>query len=214
MKRKSVIFIILLSLPFFLKAQNARISILANPQISWLSADIEEVSYSGSILGINTGIELDLFFADNYAFSTGLKINSIGGSLSYSDSVSVSSEGEEIRAETVKYRTQYLSVPIGLKLKTVEIGYFTIWVNPGLSPMVRLKAQGYIDDESEKQNLSDEIGLLNINYFIEAGVEYSLGGSTALIAGLGYYSGFMDITDHSADKVTSGSVGLVLGILF
>ncbi|MCK4923059.1 MAG: PorT family protein [Bacteroidales bacterium] len=214
MKKTLAIILSLLSISLFLNAQNLRLSILANPQISWLTPDIENISPSGNIIGINTGIGMDIFFAENYAFSTGIKINNIGGSLLYNDSISISSEGIVSMARNIEYKTQYLSVPIGLKLKTVEIGYTTIWVNPGITPMFKLKAQAYFDDESESQNVLEEIGLININYFIEAGIEYSLGGNTALVAGLGYYSGFMDITNHVEDKITTGSIGLVLGILF
>lgn len=213
-KKTFAIILSLLSISLFIDAQNLRLSVLANPQVSWLTPDIEDISPSGSIIGINTGIGMDIFFAENYAFSTGIKINNIGGSLLYNDSISISSEGTVSMAKNIEYRTQYLSVPIGLKLKSVEIGYTTIWVNPGITPMFKLKAQAYFDDESEKYNVLEEIGLININYFIEAGIEYSLGGNTALVAGLGYYSGFMDITNANEDKITTGSFGLVLGILF
>lgn len=213
--RKTVALVFtLLSISLILGAQNVRFSVLANPHIAWLTSNKDAVSPSGSILGLNTGLELDMFFAENYAFTAGLSLSSLGGNLIYEDSASISSDGAEFMVNSMKYRMQYLSIPIGLKFKSVEIGYFTIWVNPGLTPMFKLKAQGFFDGEEDKQNVSDEIGLLNINYFIEAGIEYSLGGNTALIGGLGYYSGFMDVTNHSNDKITTGTVGLVLGIMF
>jgi hypothetical protein len=51
-------------------------------------------------------------------------------------------------------------------------------------------------------------------YFIEGGLEYSLGGNTALIAGLGYTSGFMDVTKRSADKFQTRAFSVILGVLF
>jgi len=214
MKKIAIILVFLVSIPVMLNAQNLRFSFLANPQITWLSSDKAEISSDGSLAGLNTGIGMDIFFAENYAFSTGFKLNSMGGCLLYKDSVSVSSEGTEYLANAVSYRNQYLSIPLGLKFKTVEIGYTTIWLNPGISPMFRLKAQASFDNEDEKQNVSEEIALININYFLEAGVEYSLGGNTAIIAGLGYYAGIIDITNHADDKITNGSFALVLGLLF
>ena len=214
MKKIAIILVFLFSIPVMLNAQNLRFSFLANPQIAWLNSDKAEISSNGSSAGLNTGIGMDIFFAENYAFSTGIKLNSMGGNLLYEDSVSVSSEGTEYLAKAVNYRNQYLSIPLGLKFKTVEIGYTTIWLNPGISPMFKLKAQASFDNEDEKQNVSEEIGLININYFIEAGVEYSLGGNTAIIAGLGYYAGIIDITNHADDKITNGSFALVLGLLF
>ena len=214
MRKTAALVITLLSISLILGAQNIRFSVLANPQIAWLTSTNDAVSPKGKILGLNTGLELDMFFAENYAFSAGLSLTSLGGNLTYEDSTSISSDGSEFRVKSIKYKTQYLSIPIGLKFKTVEIGYFTIWVNPGLTPMFKLKAQGVFEGGEDKQNVAEEIGLFNMNYFIEAGIEYSLGGNTALIAGLGYYSGFMDVTKSSDDKITTGSVGLVIGVLF
>ena len=120
MKKIAIILVFLFSVPVFLNAQNLRFSFLANPQITWLSSDKTEISPNGSLAGLNTGIGMDIFFAENYAFSTGIKLNSLGGGLLYADSVSISSEGTEYRASSVNYRNQYLSIPLGLKFKTVE----------------------------------------------------------------------------------------------
>ena len=53
-----------------------------------------------------------------------------------------------------------------------------------------------------------------MSYFIGAGIEYSLGGNTALILGLYYQNGFWDITKTKDYKVTIGSVSLRLGVRF
>ena len=65
-----------------------------------------------------------------------------------------------------------------------------------------------------KTSISEETDLFNMNYFIEGGLEYSLGGSTAIVAGIGYNSGFIDVTSRAADKINTNSFSLVIGILF
>lgn len=218
MLKTAFIPIIILILSLNAYGQNARFSFMASPQINWMTSGKAGVKSDGPVAGLNTGIELDLFFAEHYAFSTGLTINNLGGRLIYNDSISINSDGTRIMVPAgnpVKYHLQYISVPLGLKFKTIEIGYTTFWVNAGLTPMVNIRAKGTSEDGSlDKTSLKDETGLFNINYFIEAGIEYSLGGSTAIVGGLGYYPGFMDVTNRSADKINTYSFALVLGILF
>jgi hypothetical protein len=74
-----------------------------------------------------------------------------------------------------------------------------------------------VTDESltlEKDNINDEIRLFNMNYFVVLGVQYSLGGTTALVGGVGYSAGFADVTTGSEDEITISSVNIRLGILF
>lgn len=219
MIRKSlVIFLISIITVQYSFSQKIRFSFLANPQIAWLQENGSGYQSEGALLKMQTGIEMDIFFAENYAFSTGLNLNGLGGRVSYSDSVYLSSDKQELLLEPdniIDYSLQYLSIPLGLKFKTIEIGYMTFWINPGISTMVKIKSKA--DDETgifNKTDISDELSMLNFNYFIEAGIEYSIGGNTAIVGGIGYNSGFMDITTRSTEKLTTQSFSLIIGVLF
>ena len=216
MKKVTILF--LLIFPTALMAQSLRFSLLADPQFSWMVSDTKEISSSGAVPGINAGLGMDYYFADNYAFSTGVTINNIGGKLQYSDTLEfrISSGLRLIPARnTVSYNLQYITVPIGLKFKTNEIGYTTFFTNLGVSPMVNIRTR--VSDSSgalDRDNIEDEIMLFNMNYFINLGVQYSLGGSAAIIGGLGYSSGFVDVTSRAADAININTFTIKLGILF
>ncbi len=218
MLKKTLLLLLILIAGFDSFAQKARFSFMASPQVAWMTSNKQNIKSDGVVAGLNTGIELDLFFAEHYAFSTGLTINNLGGKLIYSDSIRLDVDDTKILVtpgNSIRYHLQYVSLPLGLKFKTVEIGYSTFWVNAGFTPMINLRAKGTTEDGTlSKDNLKDETGLFNINYFVEAGIEYSLGGNTAIVGGLGYYPGFMDVTNRSADKIFTYSMALVLGILF
>ncbi len=218
MLKKLLLPLLLLIAGFNSYAQKARFSFMASPQVAWMTSNKQNIKSDGVVAGLNTGIELDLFFAEHYAFSTGLTINNLGGKLNYSDSIRLDVDNTKTLVtpgNSIKYHLQYVSLPLGLKFKTVEIGYTTIWVNAGFTPMINLRAKGTTENGAlTKANLKDETGLFNINYFVEAGIEYSLGGNTAIVGGLGYYPGFMDVTNRSADRIFTYSMALVLGILF
>lgn len=216
--KKLLLFIFCVAIMVPALAQNFRFSFMANPQINWLSASESDIKSDGVSMGINTGIEMDWFFADRYAFSTGITINNLGGNLIYSDSIDFNLVSKRIRvpsSNTINYKLQYITIPIGLKFKTIEIGYATYWINAGISPMVNTRSKASDSDELlDKTSILEETGLFNMNYFIEGGLEYSLGGSTAIVAGIGYNSGFLDVTSRAADKINTHSFSLVVGILF
>lgn len=110
---------------------------------------------------------------------------------------------------------QYINIPLGLKLKTNEIGYLTFFTHLGLNAGINIKAIGEIDSyELNNENISKEIKLLNMGYFIGAGFEYSIGGNTALVLGLTYTNGFLDVTSDSDNKVTLSNLNIRVGVLF
>ena len=65
-----------------------------------------------------------------------------------------------------------------------------------------------------RKNISDDISLFNLNYFAEAGIEYRLGGNTALKVGLKWSAGVTDVTSNDLATNNLSSVGLLLGVLF
>ncbi|MCB8994376.1 MAG: PorT family protein [Bacteroidales bacterium] len=216
--QKRLILLLIAFMPLIAVAQSLRFSLKADPQFSWMVPDTKEIKAKGAVLGINAGLDMDYFFAENYAFSTGLSVNNIGGKLSFSDTVSFKTTDGDLSVpsnQDITYKLQYISIPLGLKFKTNEIGYATFFANIGVTPMVNIRdrasdASGVLD----KSNIADEIMLFNMNYFLNLGVQYSLGGSTALIGGLGYSSGFVDVTSRSVDKITVNTLSLKIGILF
>jgi len=215
---KALFLSAVLFLPYLTFAQSTRISMSVHPQLVWFTSDNDKVKNNGVTTGINTLLEMDFFFAERYAFYTGISLDNTGGRLSYSDTIlfKVSGEEKSIPSGTeLKYRLQYLGIPLGLKLKTQEIGYTTFFINLGFTPMINLRSRIYGTGVfPDKSNGKDETGLFNINYFLSAGVEYSLGGSTSLTGGLGYTSGFMDVTARPDDKINSRSLFIKAGILF
>ena len=104
---------------------------------------------------------------------------------------------------------------MGLKLKTNEIGYFTFYTHLGVNTGINIKATGEVENyELDNTNISDEVKLFNLAYFIGAGAEYSIGGNTAIVLGLTYTNGFVDITKDTDNKVTCSNVTIRIGILF
>jgi opacity protein-like surface antigen len=201
-----------------INAQQMRFGITTSPGFSWFKTDISRIKGDGTKLGINIGLMVDRYFAEHYAFSTGLSINSIGGLLSYNEGTILhTNSGNDTLppGSKVKYKLQYLHVPFSLKFKTTEIGYITYYAQLGLDAMVNIKARADVKAESiSGANVSEEINLLYLGYHIGAGIEYKIIGNTSIVAGIKYMNGFTDVTTNNREKTLMHGIELKLGVLF
>jgi len=205
-----------------LAQQTISIGLHADPVISWFASDIKEMKNNGAKPGFNFGINFNKFFTQNYSFSTGISLLNAGGTLINSDTLNLqftNFNSTVLPGKPVVYKIQYIVIPVGLKLQTNQIGYMTFFSDIGLDPKVVIGGKADIPSLS----ISDEkaTGLLrmfNLSYHITAGIEYSLGGTTALVLGLNFDNNFLDITKDKgykhADVVTHKMLSFRLGVNF
>ena len=119
----------------------------------------------------------------------------------------------------VIYKIRYLSFPIGLKLQTNQIGYLTFFSDLGLNPKIVVSRKADIPSLNlTNENASNELRMFNLSYHITAGIEYSLGGTTAIVFGLDFDNNFLDITKDNGnqprDKVSQKILSFRLGVNF
>jgi hypothetical protein len=193
------------------QAQRIRLSFVAEPQISWLKPDVDGVESRGNMAGYNFGVVLDRFFAENYAFSTGLTINRTGGMLKYSMQHEGVEPHEGMPEGDVEYNLRYIEVPLGLKLLSNEFRRVCFYGRFGLSPQINIEAR---DDNDN--NIGSQVKLFDLGYHLGAGLEYSIGGSNALMFGVLYHNGFTDITDETGydDKTVMNRLVFEIGFIF
>jgi hypothetical protein len=216
--KKLLFVIILLSSFLYIHSQDLRFGVFVDPLLSWLTPDAKNISRDGPRIGIKGGLILDKYFAKNYAFTTGVSISNMGGNLHYKDSVIIETLETEVILNPesgVEYKLQYVSVPVGLKFKTNEIGYFTFFAQLGFTPQINIKARAEAsDNQIDNENISEELNLFNLSYFFGGGLEYSLGGNTALTGGIIFNNGFIDVLSSKNVKETLSFLSLRLGIMF
>ena len=200
------------------KSQSLRFGVFANPVISWMKTDISKIEGDGTVIGVNFGLMADKYFAEHYAFSTGLSLHNMGGVLWYKDGKLLrTSEGIDTvqPGKRIRYNLQYIHVPFALKFKTNEIGYITYFAQLGLDPMVNVRTRATVKDQGiSSVNASKEINPFYMAYHLSAGIEYKLLGNTAVVAGLTYMNGFTDVTDDTSQKAVMHNVELRIGVIF
>ncbi len=212
-----------------------------SPSFSWMSTNDNKITPSGTNLGLKLGMIGEYYFAENYAFSTGLGFSfNSGGTLlhEYAGNYWTKSDLPANLADTLragsklKYGVQYLEIPIGLKMRTREFGYIRYFLEPGVQLGIKTQARGVINDPTqsgeneEKFDISKEVNSLYMSWGVGGGIEYSISENTSLMAGLGFQIGFTDVSDDNGtvfdprgnrkedSKGIINAITLRLGILF
>jgi hypothetical protein len=217
-----ILFLIISPLQLASAQQKIGFGIHASPIISWFSTDISQIRNNGARPGFNFGLTYSKYFAANYSFTSGINLLNTSGRLISNDTSYINISGiksKVLPGKPVVYKIQYLTFPIGLKLQTNQIGYITFFSDLGLVPKVVINRKLDIPSLSmSRVNGSDEIRLFNLSYHVTAGIEYSLGGTTALVFGLDYDNNFLDITKDTgtkrADRVSQKILSFRFGVNF
>lgn len=218
MMQKYTLSIILLAVTGQIFAQGLSFSVVLDPQITWMNSESKRIEREGTEFGFGGGLVTDIFFTDNYAFSSGLFMQITGGSLTFLDSTDFTfADAEEtlVPGTGVRYRLRYLTIPFSLKLKANEIGYLKYFANLGLNTHINVRASGDVEPMDIKgEDIKDEVNFFSMSFFIGGGAEYSLGGNTALIGGIYFNSGIWDVSSNPEYNTQVGSVSLRLGVKF
>jgi hypothetical protein len=217
-----IVSVTLILFSYLSKAQDVRLGFHADPVISWFSSDIKEVINKGARPGFNFGLTLNKYFTPNYSFSTGLNLLNAGGRTVSTDTVIMqfaNFNSEVLPGDPVVYKIQYLSIPLGLKMQTNEIGYVSFFTDIGLDPKIVVGGKADIPSlDITGENASGELKLFNLSYHISAGIDYSIGGTNALVLALSFDNNFFDITkdvgNQRNDKISHKILSFRIGIIF
>lgn len=218
--KKIISFLILIHIFTGLYAQHAvRLGVNMDPIITWLSPKNDNLERDGMRLGITGGLMVEAYFHDNYAFASGISLGLQGGNLIYEDSVTIITENDDpvilTPGTSVAYKLSYITIPVSVKMKTNEIGYFTYFAQLGFIPQINVGSRANsVGKRLEKDNVGKEINLFKLSYFIGGGIEYGLGGQTALVIGIFYNNGFIDVLSNNDYKAINSFLTFRLGVMF
>ena len=225
--------------------EDVRFGFQMSPTFSWMNANVTTINNSGTNLGLKLGMTGEYYFRENYAITGGLgfAFNS-GGTLLFDNPGIYWNETDLPPAlDTIssgntklKYNIQYVEIPVGLKLRTNEFGYMRYFLEPAITIGINTQARGELTgpdgalaQEDEKYDIRREVNALNLAWGITAGFEYAVSQSMSLVGGLGFQSGFTDVTtDNNGNqefdsrrgvrdedsKATTNSIIIRIGVMF
>ena len=195
-----------------------RLGLTAHPTFGW--AKPQNGKGDGFSLGFAYGLLADFNFAENYSFSTGLTITSINGKTTeinprpYYDAAAYPNP----TAYNLKYKMQYIEVPLTVKLKTEKIGDVRWYGQFGLSNDFNISARQDVSVAGKSIVQDDHIGK-DTNFYragliIGAGLEYDVAKSTSVTTGLTFNNGFTDISSAPGRSTRNHYVSLNFGVFF
>jgi len=210
---KKLVFLFVFSALSIQAFSQVKVSLRVSPAIATSrvtdanNTDGVGVSNNGAQLGFIIGPAADFYFTDNYAFSTGL----------YFETTSV---GGKINNYDFKRNLQYLQTPITFKAFTNEIAtntslYFQLGGTFNVKISEKLKSSSLQADPDADLKI---ISPVDLGLYIGAGLNYKVGESNALFAGLYYNRGLTNIISKNSYKNTlhmlTDLIGLEVGFTF
>lgn len=187
------------------------IGLKISPSITSLRADSpssaaigDNFTGDGSKVSFGGGVVVDYFFGENYAFSTGLLLSGKGGTVSYNETKNATGGGNGLNfTNALKISTQYLELPVSVKLFTNEIAtdtrlYFQVGGSLNVPIGTRINGEKFYTDPSNNASVKagDYVMFFDADALAGAGAEYQLGKSTKFFAGISYHRGLVDIDNY------------------
>jgi hypothetical protein len=208
-----------------------RIGLTANPLFGWFKTqkaneELDAVSNDGLKVGFSYGAMGAYQFADNYALE--IRIHHLmyqgGYQVAFKDKKNFTSNStNDYQVKRRDWDLQYLNLPLNLKLKTNQIGYFTFFGKFGITPGFnlqsratekRLKVSNGNLKRPKVENITVNSRFMNFGVNIGLGAMYQLGGDTYLNGGITFHNGLAQVDDKSKYDIKPAYISLDLGILF
>jgi hypothetical protein len=208
------------------KSQEIKLGLKIAPNISFINPSTTGYSYDGAKLGAVIGLVSDFYFAERYAFSTGLNFSLLGGKIEYPDKIKV--DTTNIPGTTKSNMSfVYIEIPLMIKMFTKKFGDFSFFGQVGFGTGFRIASHAtneFTSDKggytsSEKKDMVGKTTLIRESVLIGIGSEVYLDQSTRLFFGLGYSNSLNNILNGSDNfginqKAYLNYAELNLGVMF
>ena len=225
----ALLIIMLISVPEIYSQQKPFVfGFKAGPTMGWMKPDAQGYKSSGVKAGFTWGFIADFFLMENYGIKTGFDVVFQNGGLKIPATVTNSEESVNGTLDRT-YHLKYIQIPLSFKMQTNELGKFRIYGEIGLGTNFLIGAKA--DDEftadngevipDEDVDIYDEVTFMKMSLIVGAGVDFDLGGSTRLFAGITFNNGFMNILNGQNtqyptinNKALANYLALEVGIVF
>ncbi len=171
-------------------------------------------------VGFSFGLGADLNINERYTIYTGLGLDWRGGTISSIFVPSVAKPNPDpnyLKRADVTYRSQFLTVPIGLKMKAFEVSKIKIFAQTGFDLGITISNKGDYSVKLSNDTLASTYTTIaskvklgkdgfakmvpfNLGWSVGVGAEYPVTEKNAVYAALLYRNGFIDNTTPKLNK--------------
>jgi hypothetical protein len=191
-----------------------KLGLKVSPNLAWLNPGTKGYSNDGTRMGATIGFVSDIYFAENYAFSTGFNFQYLNGKMKYQDERMIDTvlkTGEINR----KYNFLYIEIPMMIKMKTNSFGKISFYGQIGLGTGFRVKSS-----VKEHYDFNGGTTLIRESILIGIGCEYKLDESSRIFVGFDYSNSLNNVLSEKNfksglnEKSMLNFAELTVGILF
>ena len=181
-----------------------------SPCINFIHTNNE--SETKSNLGIVYGYALEMSLNQNHYLESGFSITYKGGDLTKTITTTlqdpIDNQIQNTTTVTTDYKVEYFTIPILIKMRSREIGYFHYFAKIG--PSINFKIKDMITSQEKAKFLSFDLSIF-------VGSEYSLGGKTSIEASMFFTNNITNSIANNTDPDMHAlfhQIGLRIGFLF
>jgi len=218
--KRSILILLLLSISILSHAQKIKLGFQASPQLTWMKSSNTNIVNDQSRTGIKYGLEADIFVfgVPRYSLNTGLFISNHSFKTRYKLDSPISLSGLTLQTPvTIQYKLNYIEIPLDIKLRSDQFYRLTYYGQFGITNLINISATAISSDAKlNGSNVNESIRMFNLGMLMGGGVEYDVGGNTALNFGIQYTNYFLDATSikNLDEKTTLNTLRLVIGVMF
>ncbi len=161
-------------------------------------------------VGFSLGLCADYNINERYTVFSGLSLDWRGGSIAVKSKDSVA-KTDYIYKNEVNYKLQYLTIPIGLKMKAAQFDKLKIFAQTGIDLAFLLSQKGNIsttvaplvpavNQEKVKLGSLAKSTPINVGWMLGVGAEYEITDKNSVFFTVLYRNGFTDVTTPQLNK--------------
>jgi len=190
----------------------------------WITPRNEKFTTNGGYANLSYGIPVDINFTTGqyYYFSTGVMFHHLGGKLKF-NLYDDNSPTDSVVTNRL-YRSIYLTIPTGVKLKTPQFKNFVFGVNFGLYHSFLLSAKsidkysiGNTDHKTTNSPYVKQMAIFREAGYLGIGGEYIIKGEFRTFVYINYaytFTNFFSRNNILKEKGNVNSVEVILGFSF
>ena len=185
-----------------------------SPTINWMRTNDKRITNDGANAGFKFGFIAEYYFSKSYAITSGLGFFfNQGGALKYASAgnywPNIAALPDSLRlgaaplaaGTSISYRLKYIEIPVGLKMRTRDFGFWRFFAELPIftfgflnAAKGDLKTKGV---ERTSENVVKAINGFNVSWGVGLGADYEVSEKTSVSAGLYFNQGFADLTSDT-----------------
>lgn len=196
-----------------------RIGFQLNSGFAWMTTSDRTINNVGTNLTTGLAGIGEYGISDRLAITTGLGLtfnrggtirHEIGGNFFPQSRLSDDSYNTGMKplpdGTRLKYNLQYLDLPVSLKWRSAESELLRYYIEaPIITWGFTVQRRGEImagEIDTRKEDIGKDVSAFNLSLGFGGGIEYPIGSTTSLVAGLYFHRGLIDVTSNKATQAT------------